>query len=121
VRSRLSARPPLLSGSFGEEWRLAMEWWLIGLGVILVLAILNTERQAGAIRRDAARADRKLNLILKQMNIPFDEFALSDRVKELARDPNRKIESIKVYREETGAGLAEAKRAVEAFVHSLQR
>ena len=99
-----------------------MEWWLIGLGVIVVLAILNTERQAGSIRRDLARVDRKLNLILKQMNITFDEFAeMSDRVKELARDPSRKIEAIKVYREETGARLAEAKEAVEAFMHSLQR
>jgi len=99
-----------------------MEWWLIGLGVIVVLAILNTERQAGSIRRDVARVDRKLNLLLKQMNITFDEFAvLSDRVKELARDPNRKIEAIKVYREETGAGLAEAKDTIEAFIHSLQR
>ena len=42
----------------------------------------------------------------------------SDRVKEIARDPNRKIEAIKVYREETGAGLAEAKEAVEAFINS---
>lgn len=99
-----------------------MEWWLIGLGVIVVFAILNTERQAGSIRRDVARLDRKLNLILKELNIPFDEGGvLSDRVKELARDPNRKIEAIKVYREETGAGLAEAKETVEAFIDSLQR
>jgi exopolyphosphatase/pppGpp-phosphohydrolase len=99
-----------------------MEWWLIGLGVIAVLAILNKERQAGSIRRDLARLDRKLNRILEQMNIPYDEFAvLSDRVKEMARDPSRKIEAIKVYREETGAGLAEAKEIVEAFIQSLQR
>jgi hypothetical protein len=99
-----------------------MEWWLIGLGVIVVLAVLNTERQAGSIRRDVARVDRKLNLILQQLNISFDEFAvLSDRVKELARDPSRKIEAIKVYRQETGAGLAEAKETVEAFINSLQR
>jgi hypothetical protein len=57
-----------------------MEWWLIGLGVIVVLAILNTE---GSIRRGVARVDRKLNLVLKQMNITFDEFAvLSDRVRD---------------------------------------
>lgn len=99
-----------------------MEWWLIGLGVIVVLAVLYPERQAGSIRRDVARVDRKLNLILQQLNISFDEFAvLSDRVKELARDPSRKIEAIKVYRQETGAGLAEAKETVEAFIHSLQR
>jgi hypothetical protein len=99
-----------------------MEWWLIGLGVIVLLGILNAERQAASIRRDVARVDRKLNLILKQMSISFDEFAvLSDRVKELARDPNRKIEAIKAYRDETGAGLAEAKGTIEAFIDSLQR
>lgn len=43
---------------------------------------------------------------------------LSDRVKHLAIDPAKKIEAIKVYREETGAGLAEAKEAVEAFINS---
>src|SRR5947209_6751832 len=37
---------------------------------------------------------------------------LSDRVKQLARDPLGKIEAIKVYREETGMGLAEAKEAI---------
>jgi ribosomal protein L7/L12 len=30
----------------------------------------------------------------------------------------RKIEAIKVYREETGVGLTEAKEAVEAYIHS---
>jgi hypothetical protein len=42
----------------------------------------------------------------------------SERVMQLASDPARKIEAIKVYREETGAGLAEAKEAVEAFINS---
>jgi ribosomal protein L7/L12 len=42
----------------------------------------------------------------------------SDRVKQLASDSSRKIEAIKVYREETGAGLAEAKEAVEAHIRS---
>jgi len=48
-----------------------------------------------------------------------DMIPLSDRVKEIARDPNRKIEAIQAYREETGAGLAEAKDAVEAYIDSL--
>jgi hypothetical protein len=43
----------------------------------------------------------------------------SDRVKEIARDPARKIEAIKIYREETGTGLAEAKEVVEAYIDSL--
>ncbi|MFO0927506.1 MAG: hypothetical protein U0736_10770 [Gemmataceae bacterium] len=33
----------------------------------------------------------------------------------LARDPRQKIAAIKLYRERTGVGLAEAKQAVEAF------
>jgi Ribosomal protein L7/L12 C-terminal domain len=99
-----------------------MEWWSIGLGMVVVFGILNAERQAGSIRRDVARLDRKMNLILEQMNISLDEHVgMSDRVKDLARDPSRKIEAIKAYREETGAGLAEAKQAVEEFIDSLQR
>jgi hypothetical protein len=99
-----------------------MEWWLVGLGVVVVFGILNAERQAGSIRRDVARLDRKVNLLLQQVNISFDEHVgMSDRVKDLARDPSRKIEAIKAYREETGAGLAEAKQAVEEFIDSLQR
>ena len=99
-----------------------MEWWLVGLGVLILLTMLNTAREAASIRRDVARLDRKLNLLLKHMNIPVEAaFGLSERVKELARDPSRKIEAIKVYREETGAGLAEAKEAVEAWMSSLLR
>jgi ribosomal protein L7/L12 len=45
---------------------------------------------------------------------------LSDRVKELASDPTKKIEAIKVHREETGASLAQAKQAVDAFTTGKQ-
>lgn len=43
---------------------------------------------------------------------------LSDRCREIARDPKRKIEAIKVYRDETGLGLRDSKFAVEAFMAS---
>src|SRR5262245_6798212 len=99
-----------------------MEWWLVILVVAVVLGILNIERQSGNIRRDVARLDRKLNLLLKQLNVPYEEaFGVSERVKELARDPSKKIEAIKVYRKETGADLKEAKDAVEAWIESMQR
>jgi hypothetical protein len=52
---------------------------------------------------------------------PLTMKPLSDRVKEIARDPARKIEAIKVHREETGAGLVEAKAAVEAYFRTLTR
>jgi hypothetical protein len=35
----------------------------------------------------------------------------------LALDPSSKLQAIKAYREETGAGLAEAKNAVERWLH----
>jgi hypothetical protein len=46
--------------------------------------------------------------------------ALSSRVKELASDPATKIEAIKVHREETGASLAQAKKAVDSFTTGKQ-
>ncbi len=42
---------------------------------------------------------------------------LSDRVKEIACDPSRKLEAIKVYCEESGARLVEAKEVVEAYIN----
>ena len=42
---------------------------------------------------------------------------LSERVKGIASDPSRKIEAIQAHREETGASLANAKAAVEAFIN----
>jgi ribosomal protein L7/L12 len=43
---------------------------------------------------------------------------LSQHVQDIARDASHKIAAIKAYREETGAGLAEAKNAVEAWRRS---
>jgi ribosomal protein L7/L12 len=66
-----------------------------------------------------ARIERKINALLRHHGVdPTQGLPLSERVKQLANDPSRKIEAIRVYREETGAGLAEAKEAVEAYIHS---
>jgi ribosomal protein L7/L12 len=46
------------------------------------------------------------------------EPSLSRHVKDIARDPGGKILAIKAYREETGAGLADAKNAIEAWRRS---
>jgi hypothetical protein len=71
-----------------------------------------------AMKDDRARLDRlerKLNLIIQHLGIELPD-KLSERVKELARDPAKKIYAIKVQREETGAGLKEAKDAVEEWI-----
>jgi hypothetical protein len=99
-----------------------MEIGLVILGILILLVVLHTERQALNLRGEVARVDRKVSLILKELNINYeDSFALSDRVKEIARDPTRKIEAIKAFREETGQGLYEAKQAVEEYISSLAR
>ncbi|HEY2786214.1 MAG TPA: ribosomal protein L7/L12 [Fimbriiglobus sp.] len=62
---------------------------------------------------------RQMNLILKQLGIdPTKTPEISDRVKEIATDPSRKIEAIKLVRDETGVGLAEAKRIVEGITQN---
>jgi hypothetical protein len=47
---------------------------------------------------------------------PTGPGGLSEEVKTLANDPNKKIQAIALYREQTGAGLKEAKDAVEAYI-----
>lgn len=42
---------------------------------------------------------------------------LSDRVKTIADDPHRKLEAVKLYLEESGASLVQAKVAVETYIN----
>jgi len=94
-----------------------MEWMLQGtaIGIVFILLLFygNTLARLRGI-------ERKLNALLRHHGVdPTQGFLpLSDRVKQLAADPGRKIEAIKAYREETGAGLAEAKEAIESFTNS---
>jgi len=46
--------------------------------------------------------------------------SISEEVQRLARDPAQKIEAIKLYREQTGLGLAEAKADIENFIKTIQ-
>jgi hypothetical protein len=93
-----------------------MEWGLlsVSIGILLVTLIAY-----GNLTARIRGIERKLNALLRHHGVdPTQGLPLSDRVKQLAADPARKIEAIKVYREETGAGLAEAKEAVELFINS---
>ncbi|MFI2641480.1 ribosomal protein L7/L12 [Streptomyces sp. NPDC018610] len=64
--------------------------------------------------RRLARIERKLDLILGHLDLREEDPRL-DEVAELAR-AGRTIEAIKTYREVTGAGLKEAKDAVDRMV-----
>ncbi len=67
-----------------------------------------------------ARLDRKIDAILRHLNIAYVDPAspegLSEEVQKLANDPAKKIQAIKLHREQTGLGLKEAKDAVEAYM-----
>jgi|LakMenEpi03Aug12_release.lakeMendotaPanAssembly.Ray.scaffolds.fasta_scaffold1092039_2 ribosomal protein L7/L12 len=66
-----------------------------------------------AVMLRLARIEKKLDALLQAAGIRVDEAVDSD-ILDLARN-GRKIEAIKLYRERTNCGLAEAK----AFIDSL--
>jgi hypothetical protein len=61
------------------------------------------------------RIEHKMDLILTHLGIEYVP-PPKPAWQELADDPARTIEAIKVYREETGVRLAEAKKAVEEYI-----
>jgi hypothetical protein len=93
-----------------------MDWGLVVLSVGIALLVVGSYV---GMKARLARLEHKLNLLLRHSGIDLLQgLPLSERVKEMARDPARKIEAIKIDREETGTGLAEAKEAVEAYLNS---
>lgn len=66
-----------------------------------------------AVMLRLARIEKKLDALLHAAGITVNE-PVDAEVRDLARN-GRKIEAIKLYRERTGCGLAEAK----AFIDSL--
>lgn len=91
-------------------------YWLlwVGFAVLFVLAFSTYMK--------ANRLEGLLLRLMRHHDIDLTErLPLSDRVKEIAHDPSRKIEAIKVYREETGASLSDAKQAVEEYIRNPDR
>jgi ribosomal protein L7/L12 len=84
---------------------------LISMFGIAIVVIATQKATSSRI----ARIEHKLNLLLQEGGIDLTKrVPLSDRVKDIARDPARTIEAIKAYRDETGADLKEAKDAIDA-------
>lgn len=83
-----------------------------GIALLAWFAVLAQATRVSRLERQLDRIVRGLDIYVAGM------LNLSDRVKELAADPTRKLEAIRAYREETGCGLAEAKDAVELYLAS---
>ncbi|MFE9254080.1 ribosomal protein L7/L12 [Streptomyces sp. NPDC006879] len=73
-----------------------------------------TSSRAAALERRLDRLDRRLDLIMDHLGLEEPPIPGLDRVQALVAE-GKSIEAIKVYRQLTGAGLKEAKEAVEAL------
>ena len=95
-----------------------MEWGVLGISTaILVVAVISWVSRNFASPEHRNRESS--NALIRHHGVDPTQglLPLSDRVKQMAVDPGRKIEAIIAYREETGAGLAEAKEAIESFAN----
>lgn len=90
---------------------------VLAIVAILVAGIASAFAVVALAR--AAAVQRRFDMLVQGLDLDLTErLKLSDRVKELAADPARKIEAIRTYREETGSDLATAKAAVELYIAS---
>jgi ribosomal protein L7/L12 len=78
------------------------------LGVLILSLLVRRNSEPAGLRA----IDRKLNLILEQLGIDPDK-GLDAQLKELVQS-GQKIEAIRLYRQQTGCGLKEAKDHIEA-------
>jgi hypothetical protein len=91
---------------------------IIGLLILLFAA----GRQVAATklwpteRVRLARLEEKLDLLLTHAGLDYTPPPKAQWQGLADEGPARKISAIKAYREETGSGLAEAKRAVEEYI-----
>ncbi|ARF55516.1 ribosomal protein L7/L12 [Streptomyces gilvosporeus] len=87
-------------------------------GIVLVVLsigtlVSNTDRRAKVAERKLRTLERKVDLLLEHLGIedPSADLAFKEIDELLAQD--KKIHAIKAYRELTGAGLVEAKEAID--------
>ena len=76
---------------------------------LLLMAIFLSRKASG----NNSRLERKIDLILKHLGLDPNQ-DVDPRVTELMK-AGQKIQAIKLYREQTGAGLKEAKDYVESL------
>ena len=94
----------------GMDYLTVIAGAVFAAGLVMILFGSRGQDQRKTSIRLAA-IERKLDLIMKHQGIVEPRLEEPDVVQELMQ--GRKIQAIKIYRERTGVGLAEAKDAVE--------
>ncbi|WP_369234476.1 ribosomal protein L7/L12 [Streptomyces sp. R21] len=84
---------------------------LLLVALVMLLGIGSIESRIKRTDLRVARVEQKLDLVLDHLGLREAEPRM-DEIDALLRD-GKKIQAIKAYREITGAGLKEAKDAVE--------
>ncbi|MFC5953842.1 hypothetical protein ACFP51_04835 [Streptomyces pratens] len=84
---------------------------ILFLACLVILGIWAVQKNVSRAERTAARVERKLDLVLQHLDL-HEEIPDKDAIVALVRE-GRTVQAIKAYREATGAGLLEAKQAVD--------
>jgi ribosomal protein L7/L12 len=84
-------------------------WLILGTFVIVILSA----RNSSPVANGNSRLERKVDLIRSHLGIDPNQ-GVNEKIVELMK-AGRKIEAIKLYREQTGVGLKEAKDYVESL------
>jgi ribosomal protein L7/L12 len=85
------------------------------LGLALLLLVYQLIRLSERLKQN----ETKLDALLKHFEIEWGALSEpSELVKKLAQDLSTRIQAIKAYRQQTGAGLKDAKEVVERLIES---
>jgi len=84
---------------------------LLLVALIVFASVIGHEARFSRLDKRLARIERKVDLLLGHLDVPVEDPEM-DAVAALARD-GKAIEAMKEYRRVTGAGLKEAKEAVD--------
>jgi hypothetical protein len=88
------------------------------MSLLDILHIFSSSESARSADVRLRRIENKLDLVMQHLGLKYEPpefYGMTAEARTLA-DAGQKIAAIKVYREETGAGLKEAKDAVEAYM-----
>ncbi|MDT6986493.1 hypothetical protein ACFSUJ_17750 [Streptomyces lusitanus] len=90
-----------------------MDIAILFLTCVVVLGVASIQTALSRSERRVARVERKLDQVMRHLGLE-EEVPRRDEILALVRD-GKQVQAIKLYREATGAGLVEAKQAVDAM------
>jgi ribosomal protein L7/L12 len=94
-------------------------WWILPSMLFLLWYWISLARSHGALEKRLLDLEIRFHKLQQHIGFVADATPpITDDVQILARTPGSKIAAIRAYRQQTGAGLKEAKDAVERMARS---